>query len=109
MLVVDDEENLRHLLRLILGRAGHPVHEAADGEQALAFLDANPEVRMVLCDLRMPRMGGLEFLHAVAGRDLRVVVMSAYGSTATAVEALQGCAYYYINKPFQADEIRLCL
>ena len=109
VLVVDDEESLRHLLRLILERHGYGVLEARDGAEALAVLEAQPMVREVFCDIRMPRMDGLAFLAAVAGRDVRVVMMSAYGSTDTAVECLGRGAYDYITKPLRVDEVRVCL
>ena len=109
VLVIDDEASLRHLLRLILERHGHRVLEAPDGAEGLAVLEANPAVRIVLCDIRMPRMGGMAFLDAVAGRELRVVMMSAYGNTDTAVECLGRGAFDYITKPFRVDEVRICL
>ncbi|MCB9780176.1 MAG: sigma-54-dependent Fis family transcriptional regulator [Alphaproteobacteria bacterium] len=109
VLVVDDEDSLRHLLRVILQRLGYPVREAGDGRAALEELERSPEVRVVLCDVRMPRMGGLDFLREVRGRDVFVVMMSAYASTDLAVEALRAGAYDFISKPFRADEIRACL
>jgi two-component system response regulator AtoC len=109
VLVVDDEESLRHLLQVIVEGAGYPVHEAADGQQALQVLDEHPEIRIVLSDIRMPRMDGMALLEAVKGRDLRVVMMSAYGSTDTAVAALGRGARDYISKPFRPNEIRVCL
>ncbi len=110
VLVVDDEESLRHLLRVILERLGYEAVEAADGEAALAVLDARPDVHLVLCDIRMPRMDGLDFLRAVAGRPgLHVVMMSAYGTTDTAVKAMGLGADDYVSKPFRADEIRIVL
>ncbi|MCK6505574.1 sigma-54 dependent transcriptional regulator [Myxococcota bacterium] len=109
VLVVDDEAALRHLLRVILGRLGYPFVEAADGLQALACLEADPTLRVVLCDVRMPRMSGMDFLRQARQRDAFVVMMSAYASTDLAVEALREGAYDFISKPFRADEIRACL
>lgn len=109
ILIVDDEVNLRHLLRVILERDGHAVAEAADGSEALRKLDAHPTLRVVLCDVRMPRVDGMAFLDRVAGRGLSVVMMSAYGSAETAVEALNRGAFDYVSKPFRADEIRSCV
>lgn len=114
--MVDDEENLRHLLRVILERNGFGVIEARDGVEALAVLTERDDVRVVLCDIRMPRMDGMALLDRLRemGRasprgPVRVVMMSAYGSTDTAVEALSRGAYDYVSKPFRADEIRACL
>lgn len=109
VLVIDDEESLRHLLRTILERSGYAVLEASNGRDGVARLDANPDVRIVMCDIRMPSMDGLSFLDAVSERDLRVVMMSAYGTTDTAMECLRRGAYDYITKPFRIDEIRICL
>lgn len=109
VLVVDDEESLRHLLRVILEREGHTVLEAGDGQAALSVLDARPDVRVVFTDIRMPRMDGLALLDVIRDRNLRVVMMSAYGTTDTAVEALSRGAWDYVSKPFRADEIRVCV
>jgi DNA-binding NtrC family response regulator len=109
VLVVDDEESLRHLLRVILEGAGYPVFEAQDGAHALEVLQVEPGIRVVLSDIRMPRMDGMALLAAIKERDLRVVMMSAYGSSDVAIEALGKGAQDYISKPFRPDEIRVCL
>jgi DNA-binding NtrC family response regulator len=109
VLLVDDEESLRHLLRVILEPTGYTVLEATDGLHAVEMLDDHPEVRIVLTDIRMPRMDGMALLEQIRDRGLRVVMMSAYGSSATAVEALDRGALDYISKPFRAEEIRQCL
>jgi len=106
VLVVDDEENLRHLLGLILGRAGYGVVTAQNGKDALARLG---EADVVLCDIRMPEMDGLTFLGALPPGAPPVVMMSAYGTVDTALEAMRRGAYDYVSKPFKADEIVLTL
>lgn len=110
VLVIDDEPGLRHTLTLILRDEGFDVHTAEDGEAGLRLALAEaPE--LVLCDVRMPRMGGLEFLqryHESGGTAL-VVMMSAYGTLDAAVEAMRQGAYDYISKPFNADEVVLTL
>lgn len=106
MLVVDDEENLRHLLELILARAGYAVVTARNGVEALSRLG---EADIVLCDIRMPDMDGLAFLDARPAGSPPVVMMSAYGSVDTALEAMRRGAYDYVSKPFKADEIVLTL
>lgn len=106
VLVVDDEENLRHLLRVILERDGHVVAEASNGTDALHRLARLPSVRVVLCDVRMPELDGFGFLEAASSRGLSVVMMSAYGGSETAIDALSKGAFDYISKPFRADEIR---
>ncbi len=109
ILVVDDEVNLRAVLVAMLETFGYRIKAAADGHEGIAMLDADPDIRIVLCDVRMPRMSGMAFLDAVAGRGLSVIMMSAYGTTDTAVEALGRGAVDYISKPFRPDEIRVAL
>ncbi len=106
VLVVDDEENLRHLLEIILVRAGYAVVLAANGREALGRLT---EADIVLCDIRMPDLDGLGFLAARPVDGPPVVMMSAYGTVETALEAMRRGAYDYVSKPFKADEIVLTL
>jgi len=110
VLVIDDEPGLRHTLLLILRDEGYQVQVADDGEAGLRMALAEPP-DLILCDIRMPRMGGLDFLarfHEAGGTAL-VVMMSAYGTLDTAVEAMRRGAYDYISKPFNADEVLLTL
>jgi two-component system response regulator AtoC len=110
LLVVDDEPGLRQSLRLILADEGHEVDEAGDGASALS-LAARQGYDAILCDVRMPAMDGLEFLRryrAASGTAL-VIMMSAYGSEESAIEAMKEGAYDYVAKPFRADEITLVL
>ncbi len=106
VLVVDDEENIRYLLQLILTRAGYHVCTATNGREALLSV---AEVDIVLCDVRMPELDGLEFLAALPASAPPVVMMSAYGSVDLALEAMRRGAYDYVSKPFKADEIVLTL
>jgi DNA-binding NtrC family response regulator len=108
ILVVDDEANLRRVLAAQLGRDGYEVHTAPDGEAALAFLKEH-HVDLVISDLRMPRMDGMDLLRAALRDDasLPVVILTAHGTVDTAVEALKTGAFDYITKPFDQDEVRL--
>ncbi len=106
VLVVDDEESLRHVLGLMLGRVGYEVSSARNGREALGRLGG---VDVVLCDIRMPDMDGLQFLDALPAGAPPVVMMSAYGSVDTALEAMRRGAYDYVSKPFKQDEIVLTL
>ncbi len=110
ILVIDDEPNLRHMLTVVLEKAGYTVSSAADGEQALSLIEAKL-FDLILCDLRMPGMDGLTFLKHAARQtlDAAVIMMSAYGSIDTAVEAMKLGAADYISKPFKPDEILLKL
>ena len=106
VLVVDDEESLRHVLGLMLGRVGYEVSSARNGREALGRLGG---VDVVLCDIRMPDMDGLQFLDALPDGAPPVVMMSAYGTVDTALEAMRRGAYDYVSKPFKQDEIVLTL
>ncbi len=111
VLVVDDEEGLRHMLRLILERAGYAVLTAKDGLEGLEMVDHHRDIGVVLCDLRMPRLDGMGFLARARERhpDLTVIVMSAYGTTDTAIRAVKQGAYDFVSKPFRPDEIVITL
>ena len=110
VLVIDDEAGLRHTLLLILRDEGYQVAVAEDGEAGLRVALADPP-DLVLCDVRMPRLGGLDFLekYQEAGGTALVIMMSAYATLETAVEAMRRGAYDYISKPFNADEVILTL
>src|SRR5687768_9649110 len=108
VLVVDDEENLRLVLRTLLRRNGYEVETAASGDEALGLVDTfGPD--MILTDVRMPKMGGLDLLATLKakGNDATVIVMSAYGNMELAIEAMKAGAYDYVQKPFKPDEIVL--
>jgi two-component system, NtrC family, response regulator AtoC len=110
ILVVDDEENLRHMLQVMLKKLGYQVDAAADGAQALEKARAGGYA-FILCDIRMPVMDGRSFLAhcAEAGTGTTVIMMSAYGSVDDAIDCMKLGAYDYISKPFNAEEIFLVL
>jgi DNA-binding NtrC family response regulator len=106
VLVVDDDPGVRYTLREILESDGIAVEEAADGAAALAAHEARP-VPLVVTDLRMPGMDGMELLRRLSAlpRAPRVVVLTAHGSERQAVEAMKAGAYDYFRKPFEKDEL----
>jgi DNA-binding NtrC family response regulator len=106
VLVVDDDAGVRYTLREVLESSGLAVDEACDGAEALARYDAAP-VGLVITDLRMPRLDGMELLRALLGRTPapRVVVVTAHGSERQAVEAMKAGAWDYFRKPFENDEL----
>jgi DNA-binding NtrC family response regulator len=106
ILLVDDEKMTLAALSAILRREGHEVAGAADGHAALAALDGGP-FDLVLTDLNLPGPDGLEILTRARADapEARVIIMTAYASTQTAVEALRLGAYDYVIKPFQTDEV----
>ncbi len=110
VLVVDDEDNMRHMLKVLLEEEGYQVQCARDGEEALQNLE-NENFDFVLCDIRMPKIDGPALLEQMKKRGLSatVIMMSAYGTMDTAIETMKKGAYDYIPKPFRTDEIILTL
>jgi two-component system response regulator AtoC len=110
VLIIDDEQGLRQTVSLILAEEGYETHVASDGEEGLArAVELKPEI--VLCDVRMPRLPGLEFLerYRAAGGAGLVIMMTAYGGTELAIEAMKRGAYDYLPKPFSPDQLILTL
>src|ERR1700728_1121585 len=111
LLIIDDEQTIRRLCMTVGESLGFSCLEAESGDAALAVLEAQP-VHMVLTDLVMPHMSGLEFLEQVkrVHPRIEVAVMTGHGSVETAVQAMKLGAYDYISKPFAPlDELRLFL
>jgi two-component system NtrC family response regulator/two-component system response regulator HydG len=110
VLVVDDEENALGALADILRDEGYEVATTKDGEEALAAADSFAPA-VVLADLRMPKMDGLELMEKLRerGSEAKVVVMTAHGSVATAVKAMKMGAADYLTKPLDADELLVVL
>ncbi|MFQ5737021.1 MAG: sigma-54-dependent transcriptional regulator [Thermodesulfobacteriota bacterium] len=108
ILIIDDEDSMRHMLSVILKREGYEPVAFADARAALEALGRD-DFDFILCDIRMPRMDGMEFLRALKERDAHhtVIMMSAYGTIDSAIECMKLGAYDYISKPFKADEIVL--
>jgi len=110
VLVVDDEEDIRSSLRMILEYEGMAMTEASSAREALDQLDADrPDA--VLLDIKMPRMDGLEALAEIRKRDpdLPVVMISGHGTVATAVEATRLGAFDFMEKPLERDRVLLVL
>ncbi|NIR46549.1 MAG: sigma-54-dependent Fis family transcriptional regulator [Gemmatimonadetes bacterium] len=110
VLVVDDEAGVRRTLSMILEDEGYQVISASDGREGLEKA-AKEEPDLILCDIRMPRMDGLEFLEEYRKRngEALVITITAYGSNELAVEAMQKGAYDYLPKPFTTAEVVLTL
>jgi len=108
ILIIEDEAKLRRLLELNLGEDGFKTLSAGDAETGLKLLASEP-VHLVLTDLKLPGMSGLEFLHTAKRENaaLPIVVMTAFGSVETAVEAMKAGASDYVLKPFSLAEIRM--
>ncbi len=108
ILVVDDEEMMTTLLEKILAREGYKVRTACDGINALELLGESA-CDIVISDMKMPRMNGLELLKIIKSEYPRtgVIIMTAYGDTYTVKDALLLGADEYITKPFKSHEISL--
>lgn len=110
ILVVDDEKSLREVMSIMLKRAGYDVTEASDGDQAIG--QVNKEIYdLVITDLRMPKADGMDVLKAVKSLspETVVLVVTAFGTADSAVEAMKQGAYDYLTKPFQIDEVQLII
>jgi two-component system response regulator AtoC len=110
VLVVDDEENIRLVLKTLLRKHGYEPSVAASAEEALEVVDeVAPD--FIIADVRMPGMTGIEMVAELTRRKSAAVtiVMSAYGSVELALEAMKAGAYDYISKPFKQDEVLLAL
>ena len=106
-MIVDDELNMRLVLAAMLKREGYEVASAADGAEALSILKSGP-VAAVVTDLKMPHIDGMELLNRVSMEypDIPVIIITAHGTVATAVEALKKGALDYITKPFELEEMK---
>ncbi|MCD7896941.1 MAG: sigma-54 dependent transcriptional regulator, partial [Planctomycetaceae bacterium] len=107
ILFVDDDASLRTVVKVALSRDGYSVDVAANGDEALASFTAGT-YDLVIQDIRMPGMGGLDLLTRLRERDetVPVVVMTAFSSWDVAVEAMRRGAFDYLKKPFDNDELR---
>ncbi|RLB57266.1 MAG: sigma-54-dependent Fis family transcriptional regulator [Deltaproteobacteria bacterium] len=107
ILIADDEPNMRRVLTAQLTRDGYDVHSVADGEKAKSALEEH-HVDVVISDLRMPKVDGMELLKHIAEAhpNLPVIMITAHGTVDTAVEALKLGAYDFVTKPFDKNELR---
>lgn len=108
ILIVDDEAKMRRVLEIVLQKNGHRVFGAADGKEALAIFNENT-IDLVIADMRMPEMGGLELLAALREQrsDVPVIVVTAHGTIETAVAAMKHGAFDYVLRPFDMDVLLL--
>lgn len=108
ILVVDDEKSMRDILQIFLGNEGYSVSVASNGKAAIE--DVKKDIfDLIITDMKMPKASGLDLLKSTKqiSPDTIVVIITAFGSTDSAVEAMKLGAYDYLQKPFQMDEIRL--
>lgn len=110
ILVVDDEESIREFFQIMLKREGYDVVTAANGKEGFEAYKKH-SVDVIISDIQMPEMSGMDFLVKVkeADPEMVMIMVTAFGSTDTAVEAMKLGAYDYIQKPFKIDEIKIIL
>src|SRR5215213_806632 len=106
VLIVDDEKFIRDILADFLGMEGYVVRTAEDGQAALNELNL-AHYDLVISDLKMPRMGGIELLEQIgtAAPNALTVIMTGFGTVETAIDAMKRGAYDYILKPFKVEEV----
>ncbi len=107
ILVVDDEEGMRDFLAILLQKEGHEVETVGNGEEALRIM-GDHSFDLVITDLKMPKMSGLNLLQGIKQKDpeVGVILITAYASTETAVDAMKEGAFDYIAKPFDVEEMK---
>jgi two-component system response regulator PilR (NtrC family) len=108
ILIVEDEKSMREVLKILLEGERYEVVSASDGLEGLSYL-ANDIFDLVITDIKMPKFDGFELLKKTKeiSPDTIVIMITAFGTTEAAIEAMKSGAYDYINKPFKIDEIRL--
>jgi two-component system response regulator PilR (NtrC family) len=108
ILVVDDERSMRELLAIVLKRDGYEVILAENGRTALNVLEREP-IDLLISDIKMPDMSGVDVLRAAKGidQDILGIMITAFASTDSAVDALRMGAYDYLSKPFDVDELKI--
>ena len=110
ILIVDDEEVIQQTLQDVLKKRGYEIFLATSGKETLEIVKKNI-IDLILLDIRLPDVDGLEVLKKVKEFDneILVIMMTAYADIQTAVEAMKSGAYHYINKPFELDELKLLI
>ncbi len=110
VLVVDDDSSLRRVMKMQLEEAGYAVALAADGEQSRAIIEER-HPKLVITDLRMPGTGGLDLLRQIRDQhpETTVIIITAFGTVETAVEAMKAGAYDYVTKPIDYDALVLAV
>ena len=107
ILVVEDDSYMRELLRMILEKSDYRTLAAEDGEQALTILRENPEIRLIITDIKIPKRDGMivltEAVRSYPG--IRVILITAFGEVEQYLEAMNAGAFEYLNKPFRNQQL----
>lgn len=109
VLIIDDERGVRESLSLILRMEGFEVQSAEDAKLGLTFIESGNNYDFIICDIKLPGMSGIEFLEEVQNTDTQsiIIMISAYGTLETSIEAIKKGAADYINKPINTEELIL--
>jgi len=109
ILVVDDSDTVRQQVSLALKQAGFSIAEAADGQEGLAMIESNRNIAMVVCDVNMPRMNGLEMVESVKrkaeNKTLPILMLTTEGQPSLIRRAKEAGAVGWIVKPFNATQL----
>jgi CheY-like chemotaxis protein len=109
ILVVEDEEDILNLIKIILDMEGHSTILAKDGEEGIKALESNDDVSLIILDIRMPNMNGWEFLEIIKNnekwKDIPVIVLTAYTQVSDIEKAKEMGVESYIAKPFSREEL----
>ncbi|MFH0933009.1 MAG: sigma-54 dependent transcriptional regulator [Nitrospirota bacterium] len=110
ILIVEDEKSMREVLKILLEGEKYEVVSASDGLEGLSYI-TDDIFDLVITDIKMPKVGGFELLKKAKeiSPDTIVIMITAFGTTEAAIDAMKLGAYDYINKPFKIDEIRLII
>jgi len=111
ILIADDDPSIRSLLRTFLEGEGYAINEAQTGGEVIKEISNGNKVDLLLMDLRMPEMSGMDILQRIDEQDLNVpvVLMTAFGTSNVAIKAIQLGAFDYITKPFELDDVRIAI
>ena len=107
ILIVDDDDEIRYSLGRVLGRQGYRIDTASSGEEGIAKVKAGSAPDLIFMDIRMGGINGLETLQHMRSTDsnLQIILMTAFGTAQTAIEAMKYGAYDYVMKPFDPERV----
>src|SRR5688572_20590831 len=108
ILVADDERSMRELLAIVLRREGYDVVLAENGREAIALIEKEP-IDLLISDIKMPDVSGVDVLRAAkrVDQDILGIMITAFASADTAIEAMRLGAHDYLSKPFDVDELKI--
>lgn len=110
LLIIEDEARMREVIKMLLSDMPLTIFEACDGQQAIDIFGSE-SIQMVVTDLKLPKVGGMDVLRHIKERrpEVPVIIITAFGSIDNAVEAIHQGAFDYVTKPFTEDKLRSCI